>query len=111
MPPTCGPVKNLTNYLCTDDGMYCFSFNNTNLRTYDNSAQDCEARGGVLAWFKSYEEQVTVEVGSTRAVPAARQARRCCMITQLMRHGAAVLLVANGNQHRPRQRHASASTR
>jgi hypothetical protein len=105
-------VKNLTNYLCTDDGLYCFFLNTTSpYASYDNSAQGCEARGGVLAWFKSYEEQVTVEVGSTRAVPAAGQARRCCMIAQLTRHGAAVLFVANGNQHRPRQRHASASTR
>jgi hypothetical protein len=63
MPPNCAPIHNNTYYLCTGDGLYCFYHDKAVTRAYDAAQTDCEGRGGVLAWYKSYAEQVAVEVG------------------------------------------------
>jgi hypothetical protein len=47
--------------MCTHDGQYCFSYNSSQSGTFNVADQACRRRGGVLAWYKSYEEQLAVE--------------------------------------------------
>jgi hypothetical protein len=63
MPPNCAPIYNSTYYMCTNDGLYCFWMDKAMSKTYEASSSDCESRGGVLVWYKSYGEQLEVEVG------------------------------------------------